>query len=272
MQGVPIRIAYSHTTRDEYPKAVSRLVYKKIMRSLILKHATHCLGCCSNAAAALFGAEWERNPKCGVLYTSVNVDNYQPNQPQNVFKSDFSIPENSPVIGHVGSFRMAKNHDFFLDIALEIHKQRPDIYFFFAGDGPLRSEMEKKAEKIGIRKQVIFAGNRKDVPQLLMFIFDLLLFPSIYEGMPLTLVEATAAGVPIVCSDVICQEATNVCPEHIVRLPLSVGPEIWAKHTLATLENKVDFSKEAFDKMSKSHFSDQYSLEQLMKIYNQAVH
>jgi glycosyltransferase involved in cell wall biosynthesis len=202
-----------------------------------------------------------------VLYTSIDVEEFRPGQSPTVTKGDFGIPCDAVVIGHVGSFRLAKNHGFLLDIAAEIIKRRPDAYFFLAGDGRLRDEAEAKARRLGISNKVIFAGNRHDVPQLMMNLFDLLLFPSVYEGMPLTLVEAAAAGLRVVCSDVITTEATDVLPEAFTRLSLDLGPERWAEVVNKVVKKGRIQRDYAYGCVRRSHFSDEFSLRELMKVY-----
>jgi glycosyltransferase involved in cell wall biosynthesis len=264
---VPVRIAYSHTTRDQYQRTFYRKLYARLMRRMIMQHSTHCLGCCSEAASALFGKEWNNIDKCGVLYTSVDVEEFRPGQKPSVIKADFGIPSDAVVIGHVGSFRLAKNHTFLLEIAAEIIKRQPKAYIFLAGEGTLRPEAEAKAERLGISDRIIFAGNRNDVPQLMMHLFDVLLFPSIYEGMPLTLVEAVAAGLRVVCSDVISREASEVLPEAFTHLRLDLGAEQWAEKVMEAIEKGRSSHEYAYNQVRNSRFSIDYSLRQLSSIY-----
>jgi glycosyltransferase involved in cell wall biosynthesis len=233
-----------------------------------MKHATHCLGCCSEAASALFGKEWNNIDKCGVLYTSVDVEAFRPGQKPSVTKADFGIPSDAVVIGHVGSFRLAKNHTFLLDIAAEIIKRNERAFIFLAGDGQMRREMEAKARSLGISDRIIFAGNRNDAPQLMMHLFDVLLFPSIYEGMPLTLVEAVAAGLRVVCSDVISREASEVLPEAFTHLSLDLDAEQWANKVMEVIEEGRISHEYAYNQVKNSHFSVDYSLKELRAVYD----
>jgi glycosyltransferase involved in cell wall biosynthesis len=234
---------------------------------MIIKHATHCLGCCSEAASALFGKECKKIDKCGVLYTSVDVEAFRPGQKPSVTKADFGIPSDALVIGHVGSFRLAKNHTFLLDIAAELIKLKERAFFFLAGDGQMRTEMETKAQSLGISDRIIFAGNRNDVPQLMMHLFDVLLFPSIYEGMPLTMVEAVAAGLRVVCSDVISREASEVLPEVFTHLSLDLPATQWAEKVIEILNEAKLPHEYAYNLVKNSHFAVDYSLRELSKIY-----
>lgn len=263
---VPVRIAYCHTTRSK-PPSLYRTLYGWYMRRLISKYATHRLGCASEAVAALFGNKWQSMENSRVLYCSVDVDTYHPNQPCKISKSAFGLADDAIVVGHIGDFRPAKNHTFFLDIAAELVKLEPRAYFLFAGDGELRQEMEKKAERLGLSSRVIFAGVREDVPQLLIHVFDVLLFPSVYEGMPLVLVEAASAGIRAVCSDAITPEATDVLPDSFTRLSLDLPPKEWAIAVVDAIKKGPIPREYSYKQVKESHFSVDYSLRELMSIY-----
>jgi glycosyltransferase involved in cell wall biosynthesis len=265
--GVPIRVAHSHNTKSKYPPSVYRKVYSWWTRRMILKYATHCLGCSSEAAGALFGSDWSKNTKCRVLYCSIDINPFSESQKPSIGKTDLGFPEDALVIGNVGNLRTQKNHTFFLDIAAEVVKKESRAYFFIAGEGELRPELEAQAQRLGIGNRVVFAGVRNDIPDLLRQVYDVFLFPSLYEGMPLALVEAAAAGLPVVYSDTITKEATTAIPELFTRLPLTASAEMWAQAVLTALQNgKIDPSK-AYRLIRDSHFSPYYCLEELMKIY-----
>jgi len=265
--GVPVRIAHSHNTKGQHASSLYRTIYAAYMRYLIKKHATHFIGCSTQAAAALFGSDWQQCATAKVVYCSINVECFRPEQKIDVNKSSFGIPYNGVVIGHIGSFRKQKNHTFFIDIAAEIVKREPRAYFFFAGDGPLRGEIEEKAKRLGLYDHMIFGGNRQDVPELLMNVYDILLFPSLYEGMPLTLVEAAAAGLRAVCSDTITPEATDVIPDAFTRLSLNSSVATWADKVLEIVKKGRLNHDLSYKIVSNSHFSVNYSLDELLKIY-----
>jgi glycosyltransferase involved in cell wall biosynthesis len=264
---VPIRIAHSHTTGDKYPPTLYRKLYAWLMKRLIMKHSTHCLGCCSEAISALFGKEWNNIDKCGVVYYCFDDADFRPGQRPSTSNKDFGIPCDAVVIGHVGNFCLAKNHTFLLDIVAEIIKHQPKAWLFLAGDGELRKQTEVKAERLGISDRVIFAGTRMDVPQLMMHLFDVLLFPSIYEGLPLTLFEAATTGLRVVCSDVITLEVSQPLPEAFTYLPLSLSAEQWAQKVNQVLAQVRIPHEYAYQKYKNSHFSLEHSLHELNAYY-----
>lgn len=121
-------------------------------------------------------------------------------------RKEFAIPQSAFVIGHVGRFNEQKNHDFLIDIFDAYHKKSENTYLFLIGDGPLKKQVENKIDNLGLRDCVILAGNRADV-NILYSAMDLFVFPSFYEGMPNTVIEAQANGLPCLVSDTITKDA-----------------------------------------------------------------
>lgn len=134
------------------------------------------------------------------------------------------------IIGHVGRFSTVKNHTFLLDIFSAALQQESRLRLLLAGDGTLRKEMEEKARILGIAERVLFLGVRSDVNEL-MQAMDVLLFPSLYEGLPVTLVEAQASGLPCLISDCIPTES-KIIDGLVATQSLSDSPERWAKKLL----------------------------------------
>ena len=114
--------------------------------------------------------------------------------------------EKRTVIGHVGRFCTVKNHRFVLEIFAEYLKRDYNAVLLLIGDGPLKAEIETRAESLGISRNVVFTGNRDDVPELYNAM-DLVLLPSLYEGLPMVGVEAQANGLPVIMSDRVPREA-----------------------------------------------------------------
>lgn len=130
------------------------------------------------------------------------------------------------VVGHVGSFLYPKNHTFLLDIFKSYLNLNPNALLVMAGKGELMDEIKEKTRNLGLTTSVIFLGSCENVNQLYSA-FDVLLFPSHYEGLPVTLVEAQASDLPCLISDVITKE-TDIIPK-IRRMNLNKNAEEWAK-------------------------------------------
>lgn len=137
------------------------------------------------------------------------------------------------VVGHVGRFNSQKNHVFLLDVFEKIVQLRQDATLLLVGVGELEETVRKIAETKGLTDRVCFAGRRTDIPKVLSAM-DVFVFPSLYEGMPNTIIEAQAVGLPCVLSDAITKEA-NVT-DRLCFISLSETPMIWAKMAVKVAE------------------------------------
>lgn len=127
------------------------------------------------------------------------------------------------VVGHVGRFNQQKNHAFLLDVFAEIKKIHGDAVLLLCGKGEKEFEIRNRVEKMGLSNSVLFLGVRSDIPQVLSAM-DIFVFPSLYEGMPNTVIEAQATGLPCFVSDKITKEAGVT--DLVSFLPLR-DPEFW---------------------------------------------
>ncbi|NDJ24221.1 glycosyltransferase [Nostoc sp. B(2019)] len=267
--GIPVRIAHSHfdSSSVEAKTGLKRKLYLSLMKRWISQYATVGLGCSRNAAADLFGMKWENDPRWQLLYCGIDLAPFRNTFDSNAVRAELDIPADAFVLGHVGRFDAEKNHLFLLDIASEIAKREPKMRLLLVGDGKLRPEIEQKVVQIGLADRVIFAGVRSDVPRLMLGAMDLLIFPSLYEGLGLVLVEAQAAGLSCILSNVIPQEADVVKPL-MHRISLLKPASTWAD---AVMETKQDTAKinqlEAFKTVENSLFNIQRGARELEFLY-----
>lgn len=145
-------------------------------------------------------------------------------------REELNIPEDAFVIGHVGRFLEVKNHTFIVDVFKELIKKKPNSYLLLAGTGVLLEEIQKKVEDLNLMDNVKFLGNRSDVHKILSSI-DIMLFPSLYEGLPFALVEAQSAGARVVCSDTVSPEIE--LSEGLKFISLDRSADEWAKEIVA---------------------------------------
>jgi glycosyltransferase involved in cell wall biosynthesis len=235
--GVPTRIAHSHsnTRKTEEGQGLFRRSYLQAMEMAIKKYATQGIAASRRAAESLFGPGWESDPRWQILYCGIDLEPFKKSVDKRSIRENVGIPEKSYVIGHVGRFAEPKNHKFLMQIAVEIVKRTDDVYFLLVGDGPLRPRMMERAEELGLKERIIFTGVRSDVPDLMLGAMDLFLFPSLYEGLGIVLIEAQAAGLPCVISDVVPEEADIVKPL-IHRVSLNLPAPSWAEKIIEMRE------------------------------------
>lgn len=266
--GVPIRIAHSHNDTDEVDAqaSFSRRLYTTLMKGFIQSHATTGLAASRVAALALFGDDWENSPRWQLLYCGIDLTPFKTPVDGLVLRRELGIPEDAFIIGHVGRFEEQKNHLFILEIAVKVATKNPKMRLLLIGDGILRPLIEEKVKQIGLADRVIFAGNRPDVPRLLAVI-NLFLFPSLYEGLGLVLIEAQAAGKLCIFSDVVPEEA-DIIPSLIYRISLVQPQSVWAQAVITNQENLVSISQtEALALLESSVFNIKTSSQELQNYY-----
>jgi glycosyltransferase involved in cell wall biosynthesis len=234
-EGVPIRIAHSHTSRDDRPDNQARRCSRALMRSWINRYATSGLAASKLAAVELFGKNWSADRRFRVIRCGIDLRAFQEPIDRSAVRKGIGIPLNASVVGHVANFLPAKNHSFILEVATQILKRRPEIHFLLVGDGPLRPRIQAEATTRGLSNRMHFVGTRTDVPRLMRGAMDFYLFPSINEGFGVSLLEAQMAGLDCVVSDTVPREVSYV-PGHIEFIPLSAGIEHWAKQVISKID------------------------------------
>jgi glycosyltransferase involved in cell wall biosynthesis len=234
--GVPLRLAHSHTSNNSESKPYPRKAYRWYMRWLIYRNATHLLGCSRLACEALFGPNCWSNPAVKLIHDAIDLMPYKmlPNN-RYVYREKLSLPREAILVGHVGRFEPPKNHRFLIEVFTELLQKLPTAHLVLVGDGVLRPEIERQIDSKGIQDKVHFLGIRSDIPQILGCL-DLFLFPSLWEGFGIALIEAQAAGVPCVASDVITNEA-NLNVGLLQFVDLQAGIEVWRNRILQGLQS-----------------------------------
>jgi len=238
MAGVPVRIAHSHSApaylRNPYRRTMLlRTMYRRTMQAMLGICATRGLAVSAEAGDHLFSHNWRNYPEQWQLqHLGIDLSRFDIPVDRDSLRRAVGIPSDALVIGHVGRFVAAKNHAFLAEIARELIKLEPKAVFLLVGDGPLRSEVEAKVNGYSIEKHFIFAGLRSDVPALMKGAMDVFLFPSLYEGLGLVLLEAQAAGLTSVISDIVPGESDAI-PSLVDRLALGNSASTWAHAVLA---------------------------------------
>jgi len=270
--GVPVRIAHSHNVaqaHDDHNLAVR--IALRISRMLIQRYATHGLACSEQAAQGMFGKHWRSDPRWQVLHNGIELTEFRKRWNRFEICREFGLPAHAVVIGHVGRLSQEKNHGFVVDLAPGIVECIPQAYFVFVGDGEARSQLEHTIRRSGLIKRFRLPGIRSDVPRLMTSLFDVLILPSKYEGLPYVVIEAQAAGIPVVASEATPQEAV-VIPELVTRLPLSAPKELWVEAIDQAVRMRPRVSAdECLAAIERSDFNVEVSASRLFALYENAL-
>ena len=159
------------------------------------------------AAIYTFGRRAYQRGEVRILHNALDpaVYRYDPTARARI-RETFHIPQDAFVVGHIGRFSAQKNHTFLLEAFASVHRMHPEAILMLVGDGELRPEVTRQVERLHLSDCVRFCGVRSDVPAVLSAM-DVFAFPSFYEGMPNTIIEAQATGLPCVLADTITKEA-----------------------------------------------------------------
>lgn len=168
-----------------------------------------------------------------VIKNGVDIDRFRKCTRPNVRIRDVvGIPKDAFVVGHVGRFTQVKNHTFLLKVFQAVLKKRDNAHLLLVGDGNLEEEVRRQIEEMNLREHVTILSHRTDIPELLS-VMDVMVFPSFYEGLSVTLVEAQASGLRCVVSDSVNYE--NFLIETTIPMNLNSSAEVWAE---AAIDNK----------------------------------
>lgn len=232
--GIPTRIAHAHMS-GRAPLSPIGQAYEWAARRMLRSNATNLLACSSDAGQFVFGSAWNH----GGLVVPNGVD---PSPFRAAFgeraavRKELCISDDSVVVGVVARLAEVKNISHLLSLMARDSSTKP-FHLVVAGEGPEASHLKRQALELGLSDRVKWLGLRRDVPRLLGA-FDVLAMPSYREGLPLSLLEAQAAGLPSVVSDVITEEAT-VIEALVKRVPLD-QPSTWLNELYAQAEQRVD--------------------------------
>ena len=169
------------------------------------------------------------------------------------------------VVGHIGhAHPPEKNHKFLIKVFSEIQKSNPESVLLCIG-ADATDELQNLASSLGVLDKIMFLGQRKDVNELLMAT-DIFVFPSIHEGLPMSVLEAQAAGLPVVMSDSVTNEVC--CTDKITALPLTLSETEWAK---TSLEYASLGLSDTYEQMIKSGWNIKSTSKTLINYYETGV-
>lgn len=228
--------------------------------------ADYFLACSKEAGIAGFGRNVVSLDTFNVLYNAIDCElyKYSLNRHQ-MMKQKFEF-QDKIIIGHVGRFVEVKNHDFIIDIFEELYRRNKNYHLVLVGAGPLENKVREKVRKLHLESNVMFLGVRKDIPDI-MNLFDVFLFPSLYEGLGIVGIEAQAAGLPCVFSDAIPQMAVVTNLVKLVSLKDNVVE--WA-NIIEEQVNEVE-RKDASATVANNGFDISTELTKLVSLYNDCI-
>jgi len=232
-EGVPVRIAHSHGSnlRNSKLKQVKLIVHE--LGKCLWESAATTFWACSRAAANFMFYDAD---SASIIPNGINTEQFIFNaEKRDLIRAELGLDKRY-VVGHIGRLSSEKNQEFLLNAFSHLIKIQPNSRLLLVGSGPDETKLKEQVAQLKLTEHVIFYGTSTHVEHLL-WAMDVFAFPSLFEGLGIACVEAQAAGLPVLCSDKIPEEA-KVTPL-VYTIPLSKGPKGWAEELSACLQEDL---------------------------------
>lgn len=250
-------IEHSHSTSNG--GGISSFV--KYLFQLPLKYQADYLFACSDIAGQwLYGKSVLSKKNYKMIPNGIKLEDFKySDDTRQRLRDSFHI-KNELVIGHSGRFHEAKNHKFLLEIFAKVRSKNVNAKLLLVGDGDLRQSIEEEIDRLGIKDSVIITGMIRDVAPYYSAM-DIFVFPSLWEGLPVSVVEAQAAGLPCLISDTITKQVDF--SELVKTLPINTGCDVWVDAI-----EKADYTrKDVSDSIREAGFDIGTTAKELEAFY-----
>ena len=254
---IPVRIAHNHSVPGG--KEAGRNALKNTLKHFSRLFANEYCACSEEAGRWLFGDKLFETGRITVLKNAIDFTKFKVDE--EIIRSkriELNISEDRFVVAHVGRFTAAKNHEKVISVFRAVKNINPNAVLLLVGDGEEHENIEKWIEQYGVSDYVLMTGKVSD-PQNYYPLFNVLILPSVFEGVPVTVVESQIAGIPCVISDVVNQDVviSNTC--HY--LSIKESDERWAKEIITVSEEHTELD----DKAKK--YNIRYAINELEEKY-----
>lgn len=245
-------------------------ILTRFLRRNLSKKADYLFTCSELAGISVFGKKAVEQGRTRFLPNAIDCQKFAPDPlVREKVRRELGI-ENCYVIGHVGRFHYAKNHEYLLRVFAELVKRKTrDYVLLLLGEGSGMEDIRILSRELGIEDKVYFLGNKSNVNDYYQAM-DYFVYPSRFEGMPGTIVEAQTAGLRCLMSDTICKEV--IATELVTTRSIREDPGLWAdeieQHLQYQRSSRVDEMKElGFDVHGQAVLmTDFYTREKLLLI------
>lgn len=259
-------IVHSHSSFGALKKTKFREIIYKYMKLLFYLCADQYFACSELAAESMFPKRIIKKHKWTLIPNAIQVERFEYNQEiRKKYREEFGL-QDKYVIGHVGRFNEPKNHEFLINVFYKVTRCCENAVLLLVGTGELQPKIKLMVDRLGISDKVIFAGQRRDVNCLLQAM-DIFVFPSVFEGLPLTLVEAQTSGLLTVSSDRVPYEATKIT-DYISYLPLE-DEQKWVDYIC--VHNKKYLRASQIQNIKSAGYEIEVAAENLKKLYMELI-
>ncbi|MDG4527539.1 glycosyltransferase family 1 protein [Streptococcus suis] len=263
--GVPVRIAHSHTTTS--PKEFKRNLLKRILRLFSTRYATHYFACSKEAGVFQFG----KKNLSSVTIVNNAMDKwkfYFNAQNRSEIRKRLGIQSEQVLFGHVGRFSPQKNQFFIIHLFHDFHLKNENAKLMLIGEGKDKAKCIEECEKLGLQERVVFVDNVQNV-EAYYSAMDVFLFPSLYEGFGMVLVEAQLSGLPCLASSAV--PTTTKISEQVTYISTK-EPNIWLEIMFKMAENiDTDSRLENIYRLEQLGLDIEIEAKKLLNVYKGAM-
>lgn len=255
LAGCKVRIAHSHNTTCENKKA------DKLLRPIFNRVYTNSLACGIEAGKWLFGQNDFK-----IISNSRNLRKYQYDiEKRENYRESLGVSKDTLVIGHVGRFNAQKNHKYLISIFNEIYKKNKNTKLILVGMGETWNQTKELVKKFGLENNVIFTGIIDNVSDYLSA-FDIMLLPSLYEGLPLVVIEWQIACLPCIVSDTVTKECKIT--ELVKFESIDKEPIVWADDVMdIVLQDRDKIREDIWKDVRQARYDVNVEAEKLRELY-----
>lgn len=255
-----VTIAHSHSTSNG--RGISAIV--KDMLQLPIRHTADYLFACSDKAGAwLYGEKATKQPNYRMIPNGVDLKRFAfCEEKRQQMHQELGIAKDTFVLGHVGRITVPKNHQFLVELFAEYHKENPNSRLLLVGDGELFETVQQQCTQLGISDAVIMVGSKTNTEDYYQAM-DIFVFPSLWEGLPVSVVEAQANGLPCLLSDVITHDVDLTDQVNYLAL---TDKKAWLRK-VTDIQRKPRISTTAENMLSLQPFDATVVARNLQKFY-----
>jgi glycosyltransferase involved in cell wall biosynthesis len=272
--GTPLRMVHFRNTESRRPLGLRHRLQYALMRRWIDRYATHILGNGEGSLAQGWSPQWRSDPRCAVIHNGLDTTRFRQPADRAGVRREFGWPEGCPLLLHVGRMDQQKNHPRLVEIAGSLLRQDPALRLLLVGreSSPLKERLWERLRHWGVQDRAVMTGVRGDVPRL-MKAADLLLFPSLWEGLPGAVLEACAAGLPVLASDLPGIREIAARLENVQCLSLEESDHRWvaAARGLLALPSTEATRQESLRRVDDSVYSISRCIETHCRVWSGAA-
>lgn len=249
-------MVHSHNGGDS--KKILHIISKPILNH----YCTDFVACSDLAARWMFTKKRIKNNNITIINNAIDTNRFIFNiEDRKNIRKKFIIKDDDFIIGHVGRFEKQKNHEFLIETFKKICEKKKNIKLLLVGTGTLESQLKNKVKELNLEDKVIFTGVISDVSKIYQAM-DLFVLPSIFEGLPVSGIEAQASGLMCFFSNTITKESK--ISNNVEFIPLS--QEIWVKKIIDFTNCSFE-RKNMLDEIKKANYDMQTEVKKIERIY-----